>query len=333
MTAAMQTASSVSVALINVDNKESMSYEERLIQQPYSVNLWLEYMGSVDTAVELLREQLSSKQDRTSQAANAQLEAKIQGLLTSKKVLAERAVRLLPGSYKLWRFYLGMLLEGDFVSVDASFHFARAAAPDGAAAPDAFASIKSAFERALVRMNKMPRIWQMYLDFLSQFETKITETRRTYDRALQALPAPQHGLIWKEYVGFATGCGVEETAVRVQRRYLAFDPASKEAFAEYLLSVERWGEASKMFVEVIDDETFISPLGSSAHDLWLKLCEVCSKHPAETRRFVDFDGIIRAALSPDSADRDKFVEMQGTLWCKLADYFVRDGEFEKARSV
>ena len=321
--------------LLNMDNSEAVAYEERLIQQPYSVTIWLEYCESVDTAVSLLTDSLSRKTDATSLANNNSISDKIKDLHTSKKVLCERALRLLPGSYKLWKFYLDLLTskEGGFTSAHDDYYMKRANVTPPTT--DTFSTISAAFERALVRMNKMPRIWLAYLAFLTKFETKITLTRRTYDRALQSLPAPQHSHLWPGYVKFAT-CptrNIPDTAVRVQRRFITFDPASKEPFANYLMSIDRWGEAATLLTSCIDDEAFVSPNGSTTHDLWLKLCDTCSKHPMETVKAVNFDGIIRAALSPRSLDRDKFAEMHGILWCKLADFYVRCGEFEKARGI
>lgn len=47
----------------------------------------------------------------------------------------------------------------------------------------------------------------------------ITQTRRTFDRALRALPVTQHTRIWDLYLDFSQAAG-PETAIRVLRRYL-----------------------------------------------------------------------------------------------------------------
>jgi hypothetical protein len=53
-----------------------------------------------------------------------------------------------------------------------------------------------------VTMHKMPRIWTQYLELLVQ-RRKVTRARRTFDRALQALPITQHDRVWVLYlVGF-----------------------------------------------------------------------------------------------------------------------------------
>lgn len=65
----------------------------------------------------------------------------------------------------------------------------------------------------------MPRIWLDFCDVLMG-EGAITRTRRTFDRALRALPISQHKRVWVEYLDFVKECGVVETAIRAQKRYL-----------------------------------------------------------------------------------------------------------------
>ena len=79
-----------------------------------------------------------------------------------------------------------------------------------------FEEVNNAFERALVFMHKMPRIWIDYCKFLTD-QRRVTRTRRVFDRALRALPITQHERIWKLYVAFVKGHDVQETAVRVFR--------------------------------------------------------------------------------------------------------------------
>lgn len=65
----------------------------------------------------------------------------------------------------------------------------------------------------------MPRIWVDYVQFLMD-QGKITRTRRTFDRALRALPITQHNRIWPIYLKFVRLYDLPETAVRVYRRHL-----------------------------------------------------------------------------------------------------------------
>ena len=66
---------------------------------------------------------------------------------------------------------------------------------------------------------QMPRIWLDYCQFLVD-QYKITKTRRTFDRALRALPITQHYRVWPLYLKFVRKHPIMETAFRVYRRYL-----------------------------------------------------------------------------------------------------------------
>ena len=60
-------------------------------------------------------------------------------------------------------------------------------------------ALNNTFERALVTMHKMPRIWLEYLELLME-QKFVTRTRRVFDKALAALPITQHDRIWLLYL-------------------------------------------------------------------------------------------------------------------------------------
>ena len=113
-------------------------------------------------------------------------------------MLHERALKLLPRSYKLWQMYLGE----------------RRAYASGCSVTDVRQDeLHSAYERALVHLHKMPRIWLDYTATLVAAK-RGTLTRRTFDRALQALPITQHARLWKPYLKWVRSFGVWQTAAR-----------------------------------------------------------------------------------------------------------------------
>lgn len=61
--------------------------------------------------------------------------------------------------------------------------------------------MNNTYERALVTMHKMPRIWINYCEFLMA-QPLVTRTRRAFDRALAALPITQHDRLWQLYLKF-----------------------------------------------------------------------------------------------------------------------------------
>ncbi|WIA16429.1 hypothetical protein OEZ85_013118 [Tetradesmus obliquus] len=229
-----------------------------------------------------------------------------------RHLLFERALRALPGSYKLWHAYLSE----------------RSAAVRGLAPNHpALTALAHTYERSLVTMHKMPRVWLDYLQLLMDMK-KVTQARRTFDRALAALPITQHDRVWVLYLRFLAQPGIPvETAVRVYRRYLQLEPTHAEEFVAYLKQKERWGEAAKRLSGMLNDDTFRSIEGKSKHQLWLELCELITKHPAEVlAERIDVDAILRGGIR-------KYKDEVGRLWTALADFHIRRGAFEVARDV
>ncbi|CAM9585712.1 unnamed protein product [Lampetra fluviatilis] len=260
--------------------EDDLPYEEEIIRNPYSVKCWLRYV--------------EFKQGATNQVVN---------------LVYERALKELPGSYKLWYNYLKL----------------RRKQVKGKCVTDpAFEDANNCHERALVFMHKMPRIWLDYCQFLMD-QCKITRTRRTLDRGLRALPITQHMRIWPLYLKFVGMYPLPETAVRVYRRHLKLCPENAEEYIKYLVSIDRLDEAAIRQAKIVNDERFISKAGKSNHQLWHDLCELISKNPDKVKS-LKVGAIIRGGLT-------RFTDQLGQLWCSLADYYIRSGHFEKARDV
>ncbi|WCJ26949.1 Pre-mRNA-splicing factor SYF1 [Euphorbia peplus] len=225
-------------------------------------------------------------------------------------IIYERALKALPGSYKIWHAYLTERL--DIVRNLPITH-------------SQYETLNNTFERALVTMHKMPRVWIMYLQSLTK-QKLITRTRKTFDRALCALPVTQHDRIWDLYLRFVSQEGVPiETSLRVYRRYLKYDPNHIEDFIEFLVNSRLWQEASERLASVLNDDRFYSIKGKTKHKLWLELCDLLTRHAKEVSG-LNVDAIIRGGIR-------KFTDEVGRLWTSLADYYIRRSLFEKARDV
>jgi pre-mRNA-splicing factor SYF1 len=256
-------------------------FEEQLVRTPYNLRVWTDF--------------LDAKQTRP---------------YRERVIIYERALKLMPGSYKLWHAYLTDRVRSLRRRVFTHPKYEAA---------------NALFERALLYMHKMPVIWTMFIQHL-QSQHLVTRTRRTLDRALQALPVTQHERIWQLYDKFAHSCGVWQTCVHAQRRAAMFDRSKREAVVEYLLSLKRHGDAAVELSQLVSDPKFVSHKKKSKHQMWVELCELACKHPQQVRGKLDVDAVVRAGLS-------KFTEETGRLWCALADYYIILGEFERARDV
>ena len=258
-----------------------LAFEEELLREPYALGGWLRYLAHSAEAGPRRRQ-----------------------------VLYERALRALPGSYKLWRAYLAER---------------RAAAAGLRPGHPAHESVNNTFERALVNMHKMPRIWMEYLEVLVA-QRQVTKARRTFDRALCSLPITQHDRIWPQYLDMVRQADVPvETGCRVYRRYMQIEPQHAEEFIEYLKAKELWGEAARRLAECVNDPMFTSLAGKSKHQMWLELCDLITKHPNEVQG-LDVDAILRGGIR-------SFTDEVSRLWTSLADYYIRRAMFEKARDV
>ena len=57
----------------------------------------------------------------------------------------------------------------------------------------------------------------------------------------------------------------------------------------------KWGEAACKLAELVNDDTFRSLEGKSKHQLWLELCDLVTKHPADCAA-LRVDAILRSGI-------------------------------------
>lgn len=177
-------------------------------------------------------------------------------------------------------------------------------------------------------MNKMPKIWEMYLQFLL-LQPLVTLTRHTFDRALRALPITQHNKIWALYRPFANSA-TGQTAVKVWRRYMQIHPEDAEDFIELLVEERLYTEAIKMYMNILNNTRFRSKHGKGHYQLWNEMIDLLVTHArlVETgyENGIDVESIIRSGI-------ERFSDQRGKLWSGLATYWITRGSFEKARDI
>uniref|UniRef100_A0A9J2Q9J5 Suppressor of forked domain-containing protein n=1 Tax=Ascaris lumbricoides TaxID=6252 RepID=A0A9J2Q9J5_ASCLU len=303
---------------------EDVGFEENILRNPFSLRCWLRYIEH---------------------------KKKCKAPLKQINMVYERALKELPGSYKLWYNYL---------------RFRRKQVADKCPTDAAYQRLNNVYERALVFMHKMPRIWMDYCELMTQ-QRLITDTRRVFDRALRALPVTQHERIWPLYIKFVTSHAIPETTIRVYRRYLKLMPKYREDFVEYLREIDRLDDAAQQLATLVNDDKLVSEHGKTTHQLWTELCELISKNPNKVHS-LNVDSIIRQGIQRFvyvpffvlfsdfyvncssvyvkcielSASIDKnslalsflfmyfrYSDQVGVLWCALAEYYIRAAHFEK----
>ncbi|KAL4750325.1 Pre-mRNA-splicing factor syf1 [Aspergillus terricola var. indicus] len=237
------------------------------------------------------------------------------GTLYEQAFVMERACKQLPRSYKLWKMYL------EFRTKHLKNRNAIKYRPE-------FQKVNALFERALILLNKMPRIWEMYLTFMLQ-QPLVTQTRRTFDRALRALPVTQHNRIWKLYKNFARSAS-GQTAVKIWARYMQIHPENAEEYINLLVEMGQYTGAVKRYMEILDNPRFQSREGKSNFQLWTEMVDLlvskAKKIETGPQSGIDVDAILRSGI-------DRFADQRGKLWAGLATYWITKGNFEKARDV
>jgi pre-mRNA-splicing factor SYF1 len=237
------------------------------------------------------------------------------GTLHEQAFVQERACMQLPRSYKLWKMYLEFrtkhLKKKNPVRHKAEFN-----------------KVNTLFERSVVLLNKMPVIWEMYLTFLLR-QPLVTRTRRTFDKALRALPITQHNRIWKLYKSFANSAS-GETTIKIWARYMQIHPEDAEDYIEILAENGRYVETVKWYIKILDNPKFISKNAKSEFQLWTEMLELMVSRAREigdnTTSGIDADAIIRSGI-------ERFADQRGRLWAGLATYWITRGDFERARDV
>ncbi|MCJ1311323.1 pre-mRNA-splicing factor syf1 [Agyrium rufum] len=233
------------------------------------------------------------------------------GSVLEQAFVLERACTHLPRSYKLWKMYLELRIK----------HL-RGRNP--ALHQNAYLKVNALFERALILLNKMPRIWEMYLNFLMQ-QPLVTTTRRVFDRALRALPMTQHNRIWARYQPFATSAS-GQTALVIWRRYMQIRPEEAEDFIELLVELGENNEAIRKYMDILNNPRFRSKERKSNYQLWSEMVDLMVAHAKRIDPKIDVEKIIRSGI-------ERFADQRGKLWSGLATYWITKGNFERARDI
>ncbi|KAJ3741863.1 hypothetical protein DFH05DRAFT_256059 [Lentinula detonsa] len=158
-------------------------------------------------------------------------------------------------------------------------------------------SLVATFERALMWLPNLPRLWLMYLSIFFHptcpSVISYTHARHTFDRALRTLPPSLHARIWVRYLLWAESRG-GSTLVAIYRRYISVDPSVTENFTHLLLhpidGKARPLEAAKLLLSLARKAAkgeYQSPEGKSPYQLLEDWIDVVEKFSDEVGLDVD----------------------------------------------
>lgn len=231
---------------------------------------------------------------------------------TARFPVYERAVAALPGSYKLWLAYLR-----EWESYAARFHPAHRARR---------ARVDCAW-RAARAVLRSPVLWEEVIGALGS-TGRFGEMRAALGEALKALPVSQHDRVWAVAIAAVDGKGLHVLLVGLLKRFAKLQPADGEAvwrLWEAMLGARMWDEAVGVLVRALVDQAWVPPSGATRESVWIKVARVTAQH-ADVVRSVDVPAEIAKAA------RAATTEVAET-WAAFAEYYIRQGLFEKARAV
>ena len=194
-------SASASTSIFNPANlsQRDLQFEEDVKLHPYYLKNWLFYIQTKQNEIEDIEALMDENDDDNNEQ---HYENERMHCIQIKWLLYERALKYLPGSYKLWCAYLTDRIE--FVCTNLCI------------IDPLFEETNQCFERCLNYLHKMPRIWMMFVEFLT-FQRFITKTRTVFDRMLKALPITQHDRVWPLYLKF-----VRISQVRTPIHFLSY---------------------------------------------------------------------------------------------------------------
>ena len=301
-----QTATALEMHADHEITDQDLVFEENCLQNPYVEDVWDKYIQFL---------------------LNNNSNPSFSKILT----IHERAVKANPKSRNLWLRYLRWRMNALKTA-------STLTSPLDEELEQQYNKLNLVFERCIANMESPGdfEIWELYIKSLWQDQCSVTKTRRACDRALQSLDITEHSKFWSSlYLPFIRSSDKIpiETACRVYRRYVQFEPQHVEEYISFLKNRGRVAESSQRLVEILNDETFVSLLNKSKHQMWLELCDLITKNVNNTSvnntedgKKINVSAILRTAIK-------KFTDEVGKLWASLADYYIRRGLFEKARDI
>lgn len=238
----------------------------------------------------------------------------------------ERAVKVMPTCYKLWHGYIGWKMA----------QFRESISPSSSASIN-LEHLVSLFERALIHLPRMPRLWLDYLNLLGMTH-KLTACRQLLNRALAALPPTQHDRLWewmrKWTAPIAKLCPLLVSHLWLRQwQHLNHTEHWAQETINRLKECDRFDEAACIIKEMLD----------AGHGDWHEHLLVLLMAHGEAIHSLPVEAILRQAiqqqmealsLSALQGGHARLASSQaGRLWCALAGLYLRQGLFERARAV
>ncbi|KAI6043062.1 hypothetical protein EDC04DRAFT_2961848 [Pisolithus marmoratus] len=356
--------------------------EEDLLRNPASFRAW---WTAIHNTREVFNAQLKAeRRANTANDARAQLLGPLATPLARRSLqcltyLYESALVQLPGSFKLWKSYLQMRMSyvlgtpihkkraggrkkfadmKDALEEERDYSEEWDGGLDGVVGWEEWKSLVATYERALMWLPKLPRLWLMYFSIFSHpFCPPVishTHARHTFDRALRTLPPSLHARIWMRYLLWAEGTGgatmvaVYHSAPRpLEAAKLLLSLARKATRGEYVsprlgkvptsCSGISWtlSNALQKKLGLTSNDTVESNAADTRADAEAKERE--KEEPASADGKLTEDPLSKRKLNIERIVRkdglEVYKDQAGRLWTGLATYWIKRGEFDRAKTT
>lgn len=246
----------------------------------------------------------------------------LEGSTDAVEWLYERALKVLPGSFKLWHSYIQYRLDRQQAS---RLHLLYT---------------QNVFQRATLALPRMPRLWLEYLKFAACTLRDLSLVIAIVDASLRALPITQHIRIWD---------AISDSHIPLpillknwKERQLQLLPERRRDFIRFLKRNGDWNGVVQQLMQELASEKDLTYEESTEFDSneegietpsrdsmeqsnWIELCNVLLEHPEDVYSF-NVPELFRQALQINRRH-------QGRFWTALATYHLRRGEVGVARAV
>ena len=138
--------------------------------------------------------------------------------------------------------------------------------------------MNAAFEEALTKLPKMPRLWLMYTSVLAK-QHLVQKTRQVYNWSFRNLPLTQHEKIWSKFTAWAMSLENTSTAIAIIPRYLKLNPDFKQNFASFLISRGLNDRGATVLYDIVNDDGYHSSAGKDRKTFYFELIDLISKNP------------------------------------------------------
>lgn len=272
---------------------EDQPFEVKILKNPDSVDSWLKYYRS--------------KRDAS---------------FKNKIFVLERAVRQFPQNDEFWSLYLETC-QKELASSKPEVTTAQ---------------INRVFQRLLLHFQNDVSWWLKYLVYLLKTQPfKISLIRRSFNECLFRIPVEKHISIWPTYLEFAEIAG-GATGANIYRKLLFFatpeelakgeDFSSLPSLESVVFKLVEYGDTKtslEVFKQISNQATLSSALSTSPFHFFLQYLDLLLQFAVVSETDKLIEDLVKSTLP-------KYPDEAGKIYCKVAQYYIKRKDNDKARS-